>query len=93
VKDDDGSLPEAAPPVRLLTGSERKATAAPESSHVMRILEAARKSVWASVVVLSTISTYTGVVYWIVQGWLAGVVMSVLIPGFGLISMLWSLGR
>ncbi len=53
--------------------------------------EAARTIAWAVVLLTSVLSTYVGVIYWFVQSWLAGMILSVLVPGFGLASTLWSL--
>jgi hypothetical protein len=91
VKHDDADFSGADEPVldQLLVATGDQASAAP--SRVLRALEAARKSAWAALVLVSVLGTYAGVAYWIAQGWTLGVVLSVLIPGFGLISILWSL--
>ena len=87
----DAILSKAATPVLPTATVVQPSESAPSPSRVLRALEAARASIWAAMVLVSVVSTYVGVVYWIAQGWVLGVVLSALIPGFGLISTLWSL--
>ena len=92
MKHTDAKLSEAATPVSP-AGTAAGPSQSSSPSHVLRALDAARASASAALVVISVLGTYAGVVYWIAQGWTLGVVLSVLIPGFGLISTLWSLVR
>ena len=36
-------------------------------------------------------SAFSGIIYWAINGWLVGVVLSALLPGFGLVSILVSI--
>ncbi len=40
-------------------------------------------------VMVQLVGSYTGIVYWAVQGSLGGVLLSALVPGFGAVSLLW----
>ncbi len=48
--------------------------------------EKARTAGYALLAIGTIASTLVGLVYWSVQGWIMGVVLSALIPGFGLVS-------
>jgi len=41
---------------------------------------------------ISVTSAYLGIVYWAVNGWLLGVFLSSLVPGFGAVSTWMALG-
>jgi hypothetical protein len=56
-----------------------------------RAAEALRVGVQVTLALASLTSAYTGLVYWAVQGWLLGVILSVLLPGFGAASVILSL--
>jgi hypothetical protein len=53
--------------------------------------ETLRNVGYAAFAFVAVVSTYAGVVYWAIQGWIWGVALSVLVPGFGLVSLIWDI--
>jgi hypothetical protein len=62
-----------------------------ETSVTGKAWQAARSSGYAALALVSLVTAYAGIVYWIAQGWAWGVLLSLTVPGFGLASVIWDL--